>query len=304
MVDLLRIQHDPTDEQCPDYTLPLYQTLRTRWIGASQVTEEVAATELADLWQTEHEARLAEWTAQEEADRAIAVAARAAARAEDEKRKAEKQEQEEAERLEIEKKKPKMSGFDPNRSIASHISPSPSPYALSRLEKFEYLELWYFTQRGLSKAALEVESANASYTIESNAKDSNGDNRVEVKRSTSDRPSKHVLKDHELSWRDFDIGKTNYLSAIRKAGWPEANIACLVGFFVGVETHRYRQRPHGDITMLKYASASRRDWHQALDRKEGYNLALISDELVRSIHDETLDDIKLQGMSEVSTLFI
>lgn len=56
--------------------------------------------------------------------------------------------------------------------------------------------------------------------------------------------------------------------------------------------------------MLKYASASRRDWHQALDRKEGYNLALISDELVRSIHDETLDDIKLQGMSEVSTLFI
>lgn len=301
MVDIQRMQHDPTDEQCPDYSLPLYLNLRTRWIGASQTTQEEAVGELADLWRADHQTRCDNWLAQQEADRAVRDAAQAAAREEEENREAERRRQEQAERLEAERKKPKMSGFDPNRTISSHISPSPSPYALSKLEKFEYLELWYFTQRGLSLAALEVESAKASYTIEAReTKDGDYDNRVEVKRSTSDRPSKHVVKDHELSWCDFDIGKTNFLSAIRKAAWPESHIECLVSFFVAVETHHYRQRPHGDATMLKYASVSRRDWHQALDRGEGYNLALISDKLVRELHDDTLDGIKLQGMTEVS----
>jgi hypothetical protein len=55
-------------------------------------------------------------------------------------------------RREAEKKKPKIHSFNSAKSIGNAIAPCPSPFALNKLETFDYIELWYFTQEGCADA--------------------------------------------------------------------------------------------------------------------------------------------------------
>lgn len=300
-----RITHDPTSDVCPDYTLALYQSLRTRWIANTQTTEEEAAEQLADLWRQEHTERCAAWAAQQEADRVTREAAEAQAREEDLRRRTEQTQREEAERAEAEKKKPKMNDFDANQKVPSHLKPVSSQYAQNKLEKFEYAELWYWSPQGLAVAKRDAESNRHTYTaMESQGKKGadDDDDTIEVKRSDRHQPSKHALSDRELTWRDFTIARTNFLEAAKEAEWPASHVAALIKFFLGVENHHFREREYGDTTMLRYASDTRRHWHQALSRNQGYNIGLINDDLVKEVHDKVLEEVRLAGLAEVSPI--
>ena len=52
------------------------------------------------------------------------------------------------------KKKPKLQpGFDKNKIVSNFITPRPAAFALNKLENFEFVELWYFTDEGCLDAS-------------------------------------------------------------------------------------------------------------------------------------------------------
>ena len=58
-----------------------------------------------------------------------------------------------------------MHTFNPLKSVGADILPHPSPYALERVKKFEYVELWYFSPEGCHDALSQRASTEDSFGI-------------------------------------------------------------------------------------------------------------------------------------------
>jgi hypothetical protein len=64
-----------------------------------------------------------------------------------------------------------------------------------------------------------------------------------------------------------------------------------------------RMRPDGDKILINFQAVVRREWHDALDRNEGFNIAKINPDTLRAITDEYHDRKRSEGISEVSPPF-
>ncbi|KAJ7197435.1 hypothetical protein GGX14DRAFT_335183, partial [Mycena pura] len=76
--------------------------------------------------------------------------------------------------------------FDSNRGIADSIALRPSLFALRKLERFEYVEAWYFTREGCADAA----AAGANCSVNEEA----------LRPAAALAGSKSVAKDVDLTW--------------------------------------------------------------------------------------------------------
>ncbi|KII82872.1 hypothetical protein PLICRDRAFT_180951 [Plicaturopsis crispa FD-325 SS-3] len=264
---MAQIARDPALEVCPDFACEDYQVARDAMVQATpDSTDKQAAQQLQVMWTKGHEARKAAWAAQEEADR---------------------QELEE----EAEKKKPKINSFDSGRMVGDVIAVRPSPFALSKLEKFEYVDLWYFTQEGCADAAENSRKvAEDAYSL------AKVDDFMALRPVSLFKASRNVVKDQDLTWRQFSMGRHAFLRAASKASWPEGHISALADFFFEIETSPYRSRPNGERALMRYQARVRRDWHDHLERNEGFNIALINDKLLSSMADELWDEQRAEGM--------
>jgi hypothetical protein len=268
------IEHNPNIEPLPDFGGPGYQVLRNLIIAqVPNITPEQAAEQ------------------EDEAQRARQLREEERARLEEEERLAE------AERKEQEKKKPKINDFDENRMADSLITPRPSPFALNKLKNLEYVELSYFTPEGCATAAEESKS-----TSEEAFGLTKLDDFVALKPVASFRASKNVIKDKDLTWRQMTMGKSSMLHHMNKLGWPEKHINALAHFYFVLEDHPMRLRPNGDKILIIFQATIRREWHDALDRNEGFNIAKINPETLRAVADQFYDSKRDEGLNEVSLI--
>jgi hypothetical protein len=184
-------------------------------------------------------------------------------------------------------------------TVGSHISPRPSPYAISKLEQFEYVELWYFTQEGCA-------DAYTSHTTQ--AEDTFGftkvDNIMALRSVSSLRASKNAINDANLTFRQLSMSKVLFLDYAAKAGWPAGpgeHLDKLSKFFLDIECHPDRAQPNGEHVLLTYQARVRRDWHDALKRDQGFDISKFSEDLLRSISTEIWSLVQQEGLTVVST---
>ena len=292
---MARIISDPALDVQPDFASAAFEGLRIRIIGGTQSTHEEVATDLAAAWQQDHDLRLQTWAAQVEED---ARAAADAAQAQHELLEREcicLEQEAETEALEAEKKKPKINDFKVGTAVGDTLTPRPSQYAIHKVKSYEYVELWYFSPEGCKEASDEAKS---------NSDDTFGltkvDDFVALKPVASARPSRKVIQDHSLDWRQFDLAKNTYLLYINKLNWPEKHQRALTMFFMNIVTHPYRSEPFGDRTLLLYAARVRRDWHDCLVLNNAFDISVFNLALMKNMADEIWNKARLDSLTEVS----
>ncbi|KAG2354207.1 hypothetical protein BDR07DRAFT_1382428 [Suillus spraguei] len=262
---------DPNNEICPDFASAAYAEIREDLIRASGQTEAQVTNRMVVSWTQSHRQRVDDWNQereQEEHEAAEAAQARAA------------QEEEVRERQEA----------DAEKELGDFITPRPAQYAISKINNFEYTELWYFSPDGCK---------DAQRSSQSTAEDGYGltqvDNAVLALRPLSAfKASKSAIPDHELTFLTFLRAKNTFLTHISKAKWPQANIDALSLFFWHLENHPIRNNSDiGDLVVLHYASRVRQDWHDRLKRDEAFNIGVLNENLIRSINDELWDKVRI-----------
>ncbi|KAG0702373.1 hypothetical protein DFH29DRAFT_875272 [Suillus ampliporus] len=242
------IPSDPALKVQPNFESQAF-TACTAALIASGMTAEDALTQLIDGWTQERQ--------------------EPNALKENEDRECEEKEIAEAkERCENKKQKPKINDFNADLPVPDVLIPRPSQFALQKVKNMEFVELWYFSPDGCH----EAHDWN-----KSSADDALGlakiDGIVALKSFSSFKASNKALQDHDLSWRQFDMAKTSFLIHIDKASWPEKHQLALALFFTLITNHEHRLRPHGEKTLLHYASMVCRDWHDRLTLNQGFNIA-------------------------------
>jgi hypothetical protein len=287
---------NPNLEPLPDFNGPGYQAIRDLIVAqVPNLTPQQAADQLQTAYDADKQTRIAAWEQLvRDGEEAEALQAQQL-REEEEARRAEEEKLAEAETKELEKKKPKINDFDEDRMADSVIMPRPSPFALNKLKNFEYVELSYFTPEGCAIAAEENRTAaDEAFGL------TNLDGFMALKPVASFRASKHVVKDKDLSWRQMTMGKSLMLHHMNKLGWPEKHVNALAHFYFMLEDHPMRMRSDGDKILIIFQAAVRREWHDALDRNEGFNISKINPDTLRTIADEHHDNKRAEGLSEVS----
>ena len=293
---------DPTNNVCPCYDDKDHQFVRVAIIashaGEPPLTAEGAIAKLRDAWKKANDKKVVQWNGQ---------VAEEQQRQEDEMRHLEEEvaqrqvqleKEEDEKRKELEKKKPKINGFDVQRAVGGFIVPRPSAFALNKLDALDYVELDYFTTRGCKNAHAEHELTTNHNTY---GLASLGDS-LALQPLSSLRPSRNIRRDEDLSWDEMVTAKNNMIYFMAKSKlWPQSHMECVAKFYVALETHPIRQSSHGNRIVTAYAGRARREWFDALKRDEGFNLAIINAELMKSVADEIKDFSRDEEMAAVST---
>ncbi|KAF8805058.1 hypothetical protein BYT27DRAFT_7213472 [Phlegmacium glaucopus] len=270
------IVQDPNLEPIPNFNGPAYQPIIDLMVQAQQVTPLQAIEQLEAAHNTDRQARIEIWNEQVRQQQELEEQQIQLRREEEERTREEEERVAEAERKELEKKKPKINDFDENRTGDEVIMPRPLAFAINKLKNFDY------TAADEAFGIAEVNGIMA------------------LKPITSLKATKNVVKDKDLSWRQMTMGKNSMLHHMSKLGWPEKHINALAHFYFKLEDHPMRLRPNGDKILLIFQAVVRREWHDTLERKEGFNIANINETTLRSVADEYHDKKRAEGMAEVS----
>jgi hypothetical protein len=298
-----RILQDPTRAVCPSFEDPEWDFLRQPMIeahvGDNPLTVDDATQRMREAWTRENDRRITAWNAQLEQDRAEQEERDRLAQEEQEVQRARQEREAEEQRREAEKKKPKFEPFDPNRPVNATIEPRPAPYALGKIKTLEYIELDYFTARGCREAMSDTSKSISQDTLAF----TQIDDTISIQPMAAIRPSKHIRNDEDLSWEEMLGAKNTMLRFIAKSGaWPASHIESLATFYVNLELHSRATLPLGKQTLLLYQSRVRREWFDAFDRKQGFNIELIEDNLLRTMAEELNGRIVSKEMDQVQYL--
>ncbi|KAF8216350.1 hypothetical protein K438DRAFT_1953303 [Mycena galopus ATCC 62051] len=273
---MARVARNPELDLCPDFAGPVFQAARTAIVAtAANKTNADVVSDLTAAWQTDWDAKKIAWDQQEIADKAVRDAATQAANDEATRKQAELDAEAAAEKREADKKKPKLNDFD--------------TFALRKLERFEYIELWYFTREGCDDAA--ASAANRTINEDAFAL-TKVDDVVGLRPASSFSASRKVVKDIDLTWDQLSFAKNSMLSHMTKLAWPAKHVESLADFWYSLETHPTRSLLHGDQIVLTYQSEVRIEWHDCLRRDQGFNIASINDNLMRRASDKVWDTVR------------
>ncbi|KAF8164712.1 hypothetical protein B0H34DRAFT_761440 [Crassisporium funariophilum] len=287
-----RLTNNPHLETLPDHSGPHYDVIRTLMTNTG-MSEEEAVESLNTSWTRVHEERIQAWDQQVLEDTQEQDEQRRLAQEQEDLRRAQLELEQENERQEAKKKRPKMNDFDDDAMVDDFITLRPLPYALRRLEDFEYVKLWYFTQEGCIDAAQNQRTQS---------KDTFGftkiDEMVSLRPVSALRASKNIIQDIDLTWRQMEIAKTTLIQQITKCRWPDKAVMAIAQFSMNLEVHQYRQRAYGEQALLIYQARVWREWHDRLKQNQGYNIAKINDALLQAIHREIMDKRQAESIDE------
>ncbi|KAF8878338.1 hypothetical protein BD779DRAFT_1417247, partial [Infundibulicybe gibba] len=118
----------------------------------------------------------------------------------------------------------------------------PSAYATDKLERKEYVEIWYFTWEGCEDASKQRFSTPQD--VLSMARD--GDD-LKLRPLAATRASRNALPDRALSWDQVFLGSKLLITHMTRTGWPRGHIETLSRFFVELDFIRagkYRGYEH------------------------------------------------------------
>jgi hypothetical protein len=293
----VRLLSDPNLTACPDFGSEAFTDVRQALVTALTLDEAAAIAKLQDGWAKNNNKDKAQWVIQVEADRAQEEAEEARREQETQASAAEAAKLAEQERLEAEKKIPKLGDFDVNRAPSSFVESRISAFAQKKLANRQYCPLYPFTPAGLAEASAAVLSSGDDASSIRFGRTAN--NQLTVESGPSSSTHKNMLRDEELSYRNFSLGWHRYVKELDHAGWDPLHVHSITQFFYGLETHSLREQEYGDKIIQIYADRYRVEWFDMLGKPGAFNLALINEELLHKVTNEYL--MKLHTKTIAST---
>jgi hypothetical protein len=269
---------------CPDFSAQIYNEHRARFVNAN-VTDDQAAVLLTEFWRADNELQIQQWEDQILQDMADDDAERhqhqLAAAADD---LLIAQEQENLLREERKRNRSKYIAI-PDRPMPAVTPIYPSEYAVKKMEKVAYVELWYYTNDGLDDAA----RSHSATEDEAMVIGRNPDGSASWIPAAAARESKKILDNRDISWDSFTQAAPRMLVAMTNAGWPMGRVAMLGAFWGNLQTHELRrsQNPLDQKTLLMYQAKHHLQWHMAITSTDGaYNLSILDERRMRTIREE------------------
>ena len=257
--------------------------------GQPPLTLDGAAQQLKDAWARENQRKVDMWNMQLQQDQVeqdrldtIDRETQAAQQAQQEK------DMEEA-RKEAEKKKPKLFPINQDHYAIKWIGARPAMYTLNKLSNLEYVELDYFTTKGCREAAADSNKSVSQDTLTfTQVSDT-----FAIRPMAALRPSKQIRNDEDLSWEEMMDAKNVMLHFMAKSGiWEDEHATALASFYLNLDCHPRKEQKNGKMALLLYQGRVRREWFDTLKRNEGFNIALIEEDLLCTLAEEVNDAIQ------------
>ncbi|KAG1839246.1 hypothetical protein F4604DRAFT_1542510, partial [Suillus subluteus] len=122
-------------------------------------------------------------------------------------------------------------------------------YALRKLDKGKYVELWYFTNEGLDKA-------NHKKTIDDDAMIMSTlvDGSSAQVSAASTCNARAIINDKDLLFEDFCQACPHMLTTMEGVDWPEDQIRMMMKCWRNIQNHKYQSmwNPIGQKVLLTY----------------------------------------------------
>ncbi len=157
----------------------------------------------------------------------------------------------------------------------------PMTYAIEKLQKFEYIPLWYFTEQGCLLAGKEKGPNEDLLDVTRTS-----DNHLTLRTATSNCPSANALSDEQLTWEQFMDASHLVCRWLIPTGWPEDYAKILSSFFWQIENHEDKAIVDGKETLLLYQACLRRAWHDELKSGHFFDLAELDEKKLNAYRKE------------------
>ncbi|KAG6886935.1 hypothetical protein C0992_001572 [Termitomyces sp. T32_za158] len=274
---------DPNEAVCPDFAAENFATARNALINEN-VNEEVAINILTSAWRANNALDREVWNRQrQEREEEQALMQRRAAEEQQQRAEAREMEEEAIRREERRKHKNKYTPLTrvPPPSNPPEILPS---YATARLQKGQFVEMWYFTNEGMDYALKTSTTTDENAMVQTIDRDGNA---MWVPAAAS-RGSKSATDDRDLTWEQLLVAIPRFLDAIQAAQWTEERQAMMTDLFAKLQAHPFRasKDPLDRVALLRYLAEQRRLWHQAIDAGTGaWDIGILNEHLMRNATD-------------------
>ncbi|TFY67376.1 hypothetical protein EVJ58_g1654 [Rhodofomes roseus] len=273
----------------PDFALEEHAPTRQPLLDMGLTVEQAVAT-LANIWTVGNNTDKQRWQERTEAEaQAARDRERAAEEAANQQREIARQDEEQARKDDAKKYRDKYV-FIPDRPTPSGALVLAAPYASRRLEKGQYVEMYYYTNRGLNAA----EAAVTQVDDDALAMKTNSDGSTSWVPAASLRSDKAVIPDKELSWEQFREAVPRLLGAMEQAKWDAARVSMLAHFFGKLQNHPFRQHSRNPLdirALLTYQGEQRQRWHLAITTATGaWNLSEINETILSETRDRVYRD--------------
>lgn len=263
-----RLHSDPRFLVCPDFMTERYRVSRISMVTAT-VTEEQAAGTLRNIWVTTNEDLCLQWQQQ---------------LVEDERQKAEKQrideEEHERQRVALQLEEATARADEKKKNRLKHIPipmrPRPfandeealiSEFAIRKLDKGQYIELYYWTNHGLEDAMINYRTRDDDRLVPTTGEDGST---VWISAASS-KPAPGVIADRHLSPADFAQAIPRIVAALEERDWPQQRVLMLAQFWGGIMLHRYWNSRDllAQRCIMLFQEEQRRAWHNAIPSSKG-----------------------------------
>ena len=252
---------DPNTIKCLDYDNQCYLPMRLQLVD-DNVTHEQAAIILRSIWDAQNTIEKQQWQAQLDDDESQDVERQGELEAEL-RRKEEESEKAKEEALQEEMKKIKMKYTPiPKRGVPSHPPIILAISAVWKMDKCKYVPIWYYTKVGLENAKSFAVIDNDVLTLVKNS-----DGTTTAIPATSSRDAKGMVKDHNLTMEQFQVGAMRMLTAMKQANWPTDRIQMMEAFWMNIMDHLYRTSlgEQDQLALLLYQSEQWKQWFQTIN---------------------------------------
>lgn len=196
----------------------------------------------------------------------------------------------------------------PNAKVPLELVPLPAKYALKQMETSGYVELYYFTNKGIAEAE-EVATRTPNDGSLVLKRDDDGNHSL-VEASVGKRGLKgDPLPDEKLTWEQFFEATPRMIESMVRFQWPEDRIDMFRNLWLGMQRHRYRTSTDAfsKEALLVYQAKQRRLWHHTIGTPFGFSLAEIEEELLKRTRDELAQaafNTELKKMQSVGPYFL
>lgn len=220
-----RLSSDLNLSICPNYADDAFVNTRLQ-LTNENINEAQAIIVLRNIWQADNIAAKAQWQAQVEEDRERHEHLQRLDEDEQERQEQDCRDEDKAAQKEDRKKNKFNYTVIPDLDVPTKPVIIPSSYAIRKLDKGDFVELWYFTNASLDDAKLKSsidEDAMVMVTLA-------GGEMAWVS-AASMRNAGAVIDDRHLTFEDFCQACPRIIEAMQEASWPADCVKMMAMFW-------------------------------------------------------------------------
>jgi hypothetical protein len=301
---LERLTRDPSQDVQPDFRTQAYAAIRDIMTAGGNLSEEEAMEALTASWTRDHEERMERWGEQQREEEARAEEVNDQQREEAPPRRQEppnppvREEQapraisppaSENEEPPAEARSKKLNPLRKGKEITPSSIAQPSAYALRKLKNKEYIELWYFTEKGCEDARGAATSVPSDVFAISRVAGS-----LALRSLDATTASKAMIPDENLSMMEIIVAQKLLLQHMQEQGWPQDYVASLAQFFLELIYHDiHRNSALGEQIIIRYQAQVRREWHSVISspkKQDVFDIGVISSKRLDEIERQIIRD--------------